>query len=120
MTDVSPEAKDIMTPEELKDWLAQEIRDSAKAHELRTKEVTEFVAAYSAGNISAEEAVERFRRYDKRWGEALYGVSAFPGTSDDEIVRAIDAAREEMLSGGSHSSRLSRRNNPRSGSGTSR
>jgi hypothetical protein len=101
----SPQGKDLMTPEEFQGWLKQEIRDSAKAHELRVKDATAFVTAYSEGKLTPEEAEEHLYRYDRRWGEALCGTMASPGTSDEAILRAIDKARDEML--GKHTARLS-------------
>lgn len=94
MADEEPIFNATLSPQEMQGWLRDEIRDSAKAHELRAKEATEFVTAYASGKISAEEAEERLYQYDKRWGEALYGATASPGVSDEAIVRAIDKARE--------------------------
>jgi hypothetical protein len=102
-----PIFKDTLTPQELHAWLLDEIRDSAKAHELRVKEATEFVTAYASGKISPQEAVQHLRRYDKRWGEALYGSTASPGLSDEAILSAIDGARETAL--GRHATRFGNR-----------
>jgi hypothetical protein len=99
-----PDFKDPLSPEEMQGWLKEEIRDSSKAHELRIKEATDFVSAYASGTISAEEAAERLLRYDRRWGEALYGATASPGLSDKAILSAIDRARETAL--GRHTLRL--------------
>jgi hypothetical protein len=90
--------QDALTPEEFRGWLSQEIRDSSKAHELRVKEATEFVTAYTSGDISPEEAMKRLRNYDQRWGEALYGAMATPEVSDEQIISAIDQARAKQNS----------------------
>jgi len=87
----------LLSPQDLQVWLAQEVRDSAKAHELRTKEATDFVTRYASGKLSAEGAAEALYRHDQRWGEALFGATATPGLSDDEIVQSIDRARKKML-----------------------
>jgi hypothetical protein len=104
----SKQDKDFMSPEELKRWLEEEIRDSAKAHELRVKDATEFVTAYASGRISPEQAEEHLRRYDRRWGEALYGATVGKNSSDESILQAIDTAREAALHPGtvSHADRL--------------
>jgi hypothetical protein len=107
MADEEPIFKETLSPQEMQGWLREEIRDSAKAHELRVKEATEFVTAYASGKISAEEAADRLHQYDKRWGEALYGATASPGVSDEAIVRAIDKARETAF--GRHTERFGNR-----------
>jgi hypothetical protein len=99
-----PDFKDTLSPEEMQGWLKEEIRDLAKAHELRIKEATDFVTAYASGKISPEEATERLLRYDRRWGEALYGATASTDLSDEAILSAIDRARETAL--GRHTLRL--------------
>jgi hypothetical protein len=88
---------DVLTPEELQSWLAQEIKDSAKAHELRVKDATKFVEEYRGGKISGEEVMERLHAYDRRWGEALSGASASEGLTDEMILNAIDRARRTGL-----------------------
>jgi hypothetical protein len=100
-----------LAPSEFRGWLTQEIADSAKAHELRIKEATEFVNQYESGLISAEEANERLKRYDRRWGEALFGASAMGGISDDGIINAIDESRETQSQSpaGTHSAKFIRR-----------
>lgn len=84
-----------MSVKDMQGWLQEEIRDSAKAHELRVKDATEFVRAYAEGKLSPEQAMERMARHDARWGEALYGTSAIPGLSDEAILKTIDTARAE-------------------------
>jgi hypothetical protein len=79
------------SPQDLRRWLRQEMRDIAKASELRLREATEFVMAYAAGEITPEEADERSSRYHHRWDEALPGVSATDSMTDEQILTAIDA-----------------------------
>jgi hypothetical protein len=88
---------DLMTTEEFQGWLKQEIRDSAKAHELRIKDATAFVTAYTEGKLTAEEAQEHLYRYDRRWGEALFGTTVWEGTTDSDILTAIDRSRHESF-----------------------
>jgi hypothetical protein len=87
----------ILSPEDMRKWLLQEIADTAKASELRIKEGAEIVAAYSSGQISPGEANGRFLRYDQRWGEALPGTHVFPGTTDEQLIKSIDEARSSQL-----------------------
>ena len=86
--------KNHLSPEEMRQWADQEIRDSAKAHELRTRELTDLVNAYSAAQITPEQADERMGRYQHRWGEALRGTSATEGITDEQILAKIDATRK--------------------------
>lgn len=87
----APEESDYLSPQDMRDWAEQEIRDSAKAHELRVRQLTELTTAYERGDISPEEAAERNWRYQHRWQEALPGATA--QMTDDQIVKAIDKAR---------------------------
>jgi hypothetical protein len=102
--------EDHLSPQEMRDWLAQEIKDSAKAHELRVKEATAFVTAYGSGEITANEAMRRMHEYDRRWGEALFGTNAGNNVTDQAIVERIDRARAETASrsGGQFHPRINR------------
>jgi hypothetical protein len=88
-----------MSVKDMQSWLQHEIRDSAKAHELRVKGATEFVTAYAEGRLTPEQAEAALVRHDHRWGEALFGASAAEGTPDNEILNAIDRARDTVLRG---------------------
>jgi hypothetical protein len=88
------DASDALSVQEMQGWLREEVRDSAKAHELRTKEATQFVEEYATGKLTGEQAMERLVAYDTRWGDVLPDATAAPGVSDEEILRAIDRARE--------------------------
>jgi hypothetical protein len=92
----SPQDKGFLTPEEFQHWLKDEIRDSAKAHELRVKDATAFVTAYAEGKLSPEEANDHLMQYDRRWGEALFGATTGQNVSDAEILLTIDSARDEQ------------------------
>lgn len=94
--DNAPKESEHLTPAEMRDWLAQEIKDSARAHDLRVKEATEIVRAYTAGEISPEEAMEWNWRYQHRWQEALPGANA--QMTDEEILSRIDKARRPYSS----------------------
>ena len=76
---------------DMRDWLRQEIKDSAKAMDLRIREATDFVTAYSAGDITPEQADERQSRYYHRWGESLPGATVGEGISDEQILARIDS-----------------------------
>jgi len=90
----APSESDTLTPKDMQQWLLREIRDSAKAHELRVKSATELVTAYALGEIEPEQAMERFFEHHSRWGEAIPGTHAFPKSTDEEIIAAIDKARD--------------------------
>jgi len=84
---------DTLSVQEMQGWLREEVRDSAKAHELRTKEATQFVEDYAAGRLTGEQAMDRLYAYDLRWGDVLPGTTATPGKPDDQILSEIDEAR---------------------------
>jgi hypothetical protein len=78
---------------EMEGWLRREIADATKALELRIKDATHLVAAYSRGELSADEAEERSYQYSLRWGDALPGAARSQGLSDEEILKRMDTAR---------------------------
>lgn len=85
-----------LSVKDMQGWLRDEIRDSAKAHELRVKDATAFVTEYTEGKLTPEQAMDRLVEHDRRWGEALPGATASPGLSDEAIVQQIDKARDEL------------------------
>jgi len=85
------------SPKEVKQWADQELRDATKALELRKKELTELVTAYSAGQITPEQADERVDRYQHRWGESLRGCYATDTITDEEILAKIDSTRRPFV-----------------------
>jgi hypothetical protein len=85
--------QEYLSPHNLRQWLRQEKADLAKATELRLKDATEFVTAYGAGQITPQEADQRFREYNRRWYEALPGTHATRSASDAEILAMIDEAK---------------------------
>lgn len=89
--DEGAEIPDYLSVADMRQWLHQEIKDSAKAMELRLKEATDLVTAYSAGELTAEQADELHSRYYHRWGEALPGAMVNKGTTDEEILSRIDS-----------------------------
>jgi len=99
--------EDVLTPAELTRWAKQEYVNSAKAFELRAKEASDLATQYAAGEISAEQAKERFLAYERRWGDALYGVSSADNMTNEQILAAMDEARRGDR--GSFSSRVTQR-----------
>jgi hypothetical protein len=91
-----PNNTDILSVKEMQEWMREEIRDSAKAHELRTSEATQLVEDYAAGRINGEAAMERLYAHDRRWGDALFGTHASEHKDDAAILKAIDTAREDV------------------------
>jgi hypothetical protein len=98
-----------MSLDDMKSWLADEIRDTEKARDLRINDAKQLVDDYVQQKITPEEVLERLTRHDRRWGEALFGTIARDGATDSEILNEIDRARDEQHSyrgfgrGGSHS-----------------
>lgn len=90
--------EEYLTPKEIRQWADQEIKDVQKAAELRTREVSEIARAYSAGEITPEKADELQFKYSYRWGEALRGISATEGVTDEQILAKIDSTRRPFVS----------------------
>jgi hypothetical protein len=86
-----------LTPNEMRDWLAQEVRDLTKVLALRVRDATEFVTAYARGKITAEEATSRMLRYGSRWGDPLPGVNINEGMTDEEVLGRLDQRPPEPL-----------------------
>jgi hypothetical protein len=78
---------------EMRKWADYELKDVAKAAELRIREVNGIVNDYASGQITAEQATERHRQYESRWGEALPGATVGDGVPDDAILAKIDTWR---------------------------
>ena len=85
--------KDTLTPAEMRQWLQQELRDVTKATELRVNDAVDFVNAYSNGQLTQEQAMERFRTYSNRWGDAIRGVNTDAEMKDGDILARLDRAR---------------------------
>jgi hypothetical protein len=81
------------SPKDMREWVQQEIKDSAKAHQLRTKELESLATAYEAGKLTPAQADEAKGRYEHRWHEALPGAYALDHLTDEQILAKMDAAR---------------------------
>ena len=84
---------DFLTPDEMREWAQREMRDAAKALDLRARELFDLVSAYSAGKITAEKADELHSRYHHRWADALptfLGDIGDPQRPDAQILADID------------------------------
>jgi hypothetical protein len=92
-----PDDHENPTPREMREWLAQEVRDVIKGMELRIKDATDFVTAYAVGEIDAKELERRQRIYTNRWGDAIPGVFTSEGMSNEEILRKRDNEHKEDL-----------------------
>ena len=82
-----------LSPQDMRLWMRQELRDAAKAYALRVKDLTEFVTAYALGEITPQQADERNWQYHVRWGESLPGINATDLVTDEQILAAIDETR---------------------------
>ena len=80
----------------MRSWAQREIKDAAKAFELRMRELTSLVGTYSAGEITAEKADDLKERYHHRWGDALPGRSASEGATDEQLLAGIDQAANAL------------------------
>jgi len=76
-------------------WLEQEIKDTAKAFELRTKQAKELIDAISRNQLTVEDGMQGVMAYERRWREALPGASVAPGLTDEQILTKIDKTHEE-------------------------
>jgi hypothetical protein len=85
----------ILTPDEMRAWLEQEVRDLTKSLELRIQDATDFATAYCAGRISGREATARLRRYDSRWGDPISGVYTSENMTNEEILRRLDDVKRD-------------------------
>jgi len=95
MSDDETGESEHLSPKEMQRWMLQEIRDSAKAHELRVRDASAIATAYALGELTSEQAHEQFLRHSDRWGEALPGTHAFKNTTDEQVVASIDRAAKE-------------------------
>jgi hypothetical protein len=83
---------EFLSPKDVASWVRQEIADADKAHELRVKELAEIAHAYSAGEVTPEQADQLHTRYYERWGDALPSISTGPGVTDEQILKSLDDA----------------------------
>ena len=93
----NPKPSDFPSPSEMEGWLQREVVDVKRAAELRIKDATAFVAAYSKGCISKEEAEERSYEYSRRWGEPIFGILRAEGLTDEQILKQLDEARNKLF-----------------------
>jgi hypothetical protein len=93
-TEDSPEQPEYLSPKDMRSWLGREIKDATKALELRLRDATDLVTAYTQGELTPAEADERHSRYYHRWGESLPGATASDTVTDADILAAIDKGAE--------------------------
>jgi hypothetical protein len=94
MADVHPD--DLMSVPDMRQWANQELKDTAKAAELRARQVNALVDDYASGKLTSEEATLRYRQYQERWGEALPGATMNEGLSDEAILAKMDGVRRDL------------------------
>ena len=94
---MTTEASDDLTPDQMRNWLRQEIADLSKAMELRIRDATDFVTAYAVGEITAKEAAARLDGYLDRWGDdTIPGVKVTDRMTNEEIIQRSDKARSDL------------------------
>src|SRR5580698_11001684 len=91
--DRSEPSDDYLSPQDIRIWAEQEIKDARRALDLRVKDLTQMSTAYANGTLTPEQADEAHSRYYHRWGEALPGATTSEFVSDDEILTMVDKAR---------------------------
>jgi hypothetical protein len=82
----------LLSADDMRRWLGEEVRNVLKECELRVRDATGFTTAYAAGELSPKEAHKRLSRYEERWHDALEGIYASSFKTDDAILAAIDKA----------------------------
>lgn len=81
----------LQSPKDMRNWLHDEVWRVTKAAELQIKDATDFVTAYEAGDLTPEEADQRWGSYLRRWSESpLEAINPNEGLTDEEILHAID------------------------------
>jgi hypothetical protein len=93
-----PDSSALISSEDMELWLKQETADCNKARDLRLKEASEIVQAYSTGLLGAQEANEKYWQYINRWGEALPGTHVDGTERNEQIVASIDRAQGKVPS----------------------
>jgi hypothetical protein len=118
-----PFGEDFLTPDEMRQWAQREMREAARALDLRARELFDLVDAYSSGKITPEKADELHYRYQHRWGEALPGVVqgdiGDPPLTDEHILSKVDKSNTPFITPREAYER-SRTGRTPSGGGTSR
>jgi len=88
---------DILSVNDMQRWLLQEVRDVTTATRIRLEQATSLVNDYATGKISPQEAADAMVRYTLVWGDALDGVVAVPGKTDEEIATELKTAFDESF-----------------------
>ena len=98
-----------LTPEEMRSWYDEEMRNVRKECELRVRDATEFTTAYLEEKLTPQQATKRIRRYEERWGDSLGGVYASSYQDDAAIVKAIDKLNRELEKARTYEERVATR-----------
>jgi hypothetical protein len=87
--DQSDASAETISVRDMQMLLQDEIREVTKAAELRIREFADLATAYAAGQLTPQQATDRYIRYQDKWGEALPVVNV-KGMTDEEIHVALD------------------------------
>jgi len=82
-----------LSVDELQEWLRHELLNLDKEVNIRKEEATRFVGAYGRGELTPEEATDRYHLYQHRWFTPLDGHYAIKFDSDEALLAAIDRTR---------------------------
>lgn len=85
---------EFLSPQEMQDWLRQELKDLAKSVELRTTQAASFVIEYAMGKLTAEEADNHLQDYRNHWPEPLPGSNVGVEMTDSEIMQRIEISQD--------------------------
>jgi hypothetical protein len=75
---ILPDKPGHLSQADLQAWLTRETAAAKVEFDLRVKEATDLVSQFVSGQISQEEANDRYWRYQQRWGEPLTSTDANP------------------------------------------
>ena len=94
---------DTFTVSEVKQMLADESANVTRAAQMRINEFQKISEGYAAGEVTAEQVVDKLIRHADKWGDAFPGVVRDPRhRSDTEIAADMEKAaglfvtREEL------------------------
>lgn len=73
---VLPDKPGYLTQADLEEWIKRETAAVEEEYRLRVKEATDLVSQFLSGQISQEEANDRYWRYQQRWGDPLTSTDA--------------------------------------------
>ena len=94
----TPTNADTVSVEEMKTYLKDEIREVRRAADLRIREFTDFTNAYAAGELTPEQAMDKFHRHMDKWGDSFPGLMPHDSNlSDAQIIAGMEKGEESHM-----------------------